>query len=51
MITETIDELIKKSGIDLTVEYVEIELLDGEKVTIRKDELEKLKEIGIPYLY
>lgn len=40
MSDETIDEIFE--GVDLTVEYVTIELVDGEKVTMKKSEYEQL---------
>ena len=42
MITESIDEIFK--DIDLTIEYITVELVDGEKVTIRKSEYDRLKK-------
>ena len=45
MITKSIDEMLEEAGIDLTekpVEYVEVELADGEKITIEKEKYEKL---------
>lgn len=41
MDNKTIDELF--DGVDTTIEYVTVELVDGEKVTIPKFELEKLQ--------
>ena len=40
-VDQTIDEIFE--GIDLTIEYVTVELVDGEKVTIPKHKLEALK--------
>lgn len=45
MITKTIDEMLEEASIDLTEkqeEYVEVELADGEKITIEKEKFEQL---------
>ena len=44
---ETIDEIFE--GIDLTVETVEVELVTGETVTLRKSEYEELEAMGQLY--
>jgi len=44
---QSISEIFE--GVDLTVEYVDVELVTGETVTLRKTEYEQLEQFGELY--
>lgn len=42
MITETIDEMLDEINCEVETEYITVELWDGEKVTLPKEEYEQM---------